>query len=231
MHHLKSFTGQINKTILIVTMLLLGSISFSHAESHTEMQKPYHKEGKNASVEQQALEKVQEPMALNGSMMEGEEKAHAHPNLYKLGPGDKLRVVVFGEDSLSGTYKIDGSGMVSVPLLGGVDIGGLNIREAETLLIEALKDGFLKDPKVTVSVAETRPFYIMGEVRRPGSYNFIEGMNVLNAVALSGGFTYRANKKKIEILKSGAPDVKPEIVSGEHVVHPGDIILVKERFF
>ncbi len=120
--------------------------------------------------------------------------------------------------------------MISVPLIGQVKVAGMTLRQAEELLVMALSNGYIVDPSVAIEIAEFRPFYIMGEVRRPGSYNFIDGMNVLNAVAISGGFTYRANTKNIEVIRSGA-DGNAMVIYPTSQVMPGDIIRVKERFF
>ena len=151
-------------------------------------------------------------------------------NGYVIGASDKLRVTVYGEKELSKVYQVDGLGMVSIPLVGQVKLSGMTLKQAEDLLIVALSNGYLVDPSVAIEVAEFRPFYILGEVRRPGSYSYIDGMSVLNAVAISGGFTYRANSKSIEVIRSdvtgGAVRVPPTAQ-----VLPGDIIRVKERFF
>ena len=155
----------------------------------------------------------------------------AEPKMaYLIGPSDKLRVTVYGEKDISKVYQVDGLGMISVPLIGQVKVAGMTLRQAEDLLVIALSNGYIVDPSVAIEIAEFRPFYIMGEVRRPGSYNFIDGMNVLNAVAISGGFTYRANTKNIEVIRSGA-DGSVMVIYPTSQVMPGDIIRVKERFF
>ena len=149
---------------------------------------------------------------------------------YLIGPSDKLRVTVYGEKDLSKVYQVDGLGIVSVPLVGQIKVAGMTLRQAEDLLIVALSNGYLVDPSVAIEIAEFRPFYIMGEVRRPGSYNYIDGMSILNAIAVSGGYTYRANTKRIEVIRSDAKS-DPVIVDPTSQVMPGDIIRVKERFF
>ncbi len=149
---------------------------------------------------------------------------------YVIGPSDKLRVTIYGEKDLSKVYKVDGLGVVSVPLIGQIKVAGITLRQAEQLLVLALSDGYLVDPSVAIEIAEFRPFYIMGEVRRPGSYNYIDGMSVLNAVAVSGGFTYRANTKNIEVIRGNAQGDVSKVPPTAQVL-PGDIIRVKERFF
>ena len=116
---------------------------------------------------------------------------------YHLGTGDKLRVNVYGEEDLSGEFLVDGSGQVQLPLVGQVKAAGLTIHEFVSEVITSLKSGYLKDPKVSVEVLNYRPFYIMGEVNKPGEYPFENGLNVLGAIALAGGYTYRANDNDV----------------------------------
>ena len=118
------------------------------------------------------------------------EAASASPNLQ---PGEKIKVTVFGEDRLSGEYEIDPGGSVSLPLAGTIKAAGLNQRELELALTKKFQGEYLRDPKVTVEVANFRPFYILGEVAKPGEYPFKGGLNVLSALALAGGSTYRAS--------------------------------------
>lgn len=152
------------------------------------------------------------------------------PAAYTLGAGDKLRVQVFEEPDLSGQFEIDGSGSVSLPLIGEVAVRGLSVREAEKRIEARYLDGYLRQPRVNVEVLNYRPFYILGEVNDPGSYPYVNGMTVLNAVALAGGFTYRAREEEILLVRSSRPD--QEIPVGpETIILPGDIIKVRERFF
>ncbi len=150
---------------------------------------------------------------------------------YQLGAGDQIRVTVFGEEELSGEFEIDGTGRISLPLIGSVEIGGRNISDAEASIVSKLADGYLVTPRVNIEVLNYRPFYIMGEVNKPGSYPYVSGMTVLNAVALGSGFTYRANKKKIEITRRKDGEEVKMTVDGTAVVRPGDIIRIPERFF
>jgi len=168
---------------------------------------------------------------------EPSDDANAHASSvenepYRIGQGDKVTITVYGEDDLSDTYAVGNTGMLSFPLIGQVTVDGLTLGELETTLQQHLSKGFLKDPSVNAEIAEYRPFYILGEVREPGSYNYVGDMNILNAVALAGGFTYRADKEAIEILrkKTGGSKLLRE-QDGSEFVKPGDIILVKERFF
>ncbi|MGB0720809.1 MAG: polysaccharide biosynthesis/export family protein [Gammaproteobacteria bacterium] len=157
--------------------------------------------------------------------------ALADEDLYRLGNGDELRVTVFGEQDLSGTFVLDGKGRISMPLIGEVRLGNLDLRAAEQEIITKLKDGFLKKPRVSLEVLNFRPFYILGEVKSPGSYPFVDGMSVLEAVAVAGGFTYRAKKKQMQVTR-GEEGRKQELqLPVDARVQPGDIIRVEERFF
>ena len=150
---------------------------------------------------------------------------------YTLGTGDKLRINVFGQPELSGQFVVDGTGAISLPLIGQVVATGSSSQELETTIAEKLADGFLLEPRVSVEVTNYRPFYILGEVGRPGEYPFNSGLTVLNAVAAAGGFTYRANKKIVYIKSVGADqEVKYELNTNT-VVKPGDTLRISERIF
>ena len=150
---------------------------------------------------------------------------------YKLGAGDRLKVNVFGEDSLSGEFEIDGQGMVALPLIGNVSAGGSDVRAVEQAITTKLKDGYLVNPRVSIEVLNFRPFFILGEVKNPGSYPYVNGLTVLNAVALAGGFTHRA-RTDVVMIRHGSNKTEKEFESGEDgKVLPGDVIRVTERFF
>jgi len=150
---------------------------------------------------------------------------------YQLGGGDQLRVIVFGEDDLSGEFQIDGDGFVSLPLIGEVQAGGLTLREFETEVEAALADGYLRAPRVSAEVLNYRPFYIIGEVQEGGEYPYTQGMSILNAVAVAGGYTYRADRSRVFITRAGT-DGEVAYRADQNVrVLPGDIIRVPERFF
>ncbi|MFP8878510.1 MAG: polysaccharide biosynthesis/export family protein [Myxococcota bacterium] len=148
---------------------------------------------------------------------------------YQLGSGDQLRVIVFGEEDLSGEFQVDDTGAVSIPLVGQVSAGGQTLRSFEAAVRARLSEGYLKDPRVSVQVLNYRPFYIIGEVEKGGEYPFVSGMHLLNAVAVAGGFTYRANTSKVFITRGGE-ELKFE-VTPELRLEPGDVIRVPERFF
>lgn len=150
---------------------------------------------------------------------------------YQLGPGDLLRIVVFGHEDLSGEFEVKGSGHVSLPLIREVKAQGLTLREFEQAVIDALKPDYLLNPRVSVDVLNYRPFYIIGEVKRPGSYPYVNGMTVVNAIALAGGYTYRAKEKEVLITRAGGPGNKQKPADHQTVVLPGDVIEVPERFW
>jgi protein involved in polysaccharide export with SLBB domain len=151
---------------------------------------------------------------------------------YRLGSGDHLRITVFGEQDLSGEYQVDGSGKMAFPLLGQVQAGGMTAGELQNQLSHALSPAYIKNPAVSVEVLTYRPFYIVGEVQKPGSYPYVSGMTVINAVALAGGFTYRAKENRFELTRSGPNGQKQQFDASQLTpVQPGDVITVPERFF
>jgi len=151
--------------------------------------------------------------------------------IYKLGAGDRIRVIVFNEADLSGEFEVDSTGNVSLPLIGNTEAKGLTLREFERRVADALLDGYLKDPRVSIEVLNFRPFYIIGEVENGGEYDYVPDMTVLNAVALAGGYTYRADDRRVYITKAGtSSEVEVRVDQGIKVL-PGDVIRVPERFF
>lgn len=150
---------------------------------------------------------------------------------YRLGTGDRIRLIVYGEPNLTGEFGIDGSGFLGVPLIGKVKAGNATAEELEKRIAHELSQGYLKDPSVTVEIVKYRPFYIVGEVKQPGGYPYVSGMTVINAVALSGGFTYRAEEDEFKIKRRvGGKVTAIEAEPGTEVL-PGDVVTVDERFF
>jgi protein involved in polysaccharide export with SLBB domain len=150
---------------------------------------------------------------------------------YKLGTGDKMRVIVFGEPSLSGEFTISDTGEVAFPLIGSVHAAGLTVQEFDEALRGRLADGYLKDPRVSAEVENYRPFYILGEVQKPGEYPYTNGLTIMNAVATAGGFSYRANTKIVTVRHAGASKEEAVKVTAATPVGPGDTIVIRERFF
>lgn len=154
--------------------------------------------------------------------------ADDEPSGYKLGSGDEVRVTVFNHADLSGQFTVSGEGMISLPLVGDVKAGGLTAQQVEQQVKQKLEPDFLKNASVSVDVLNYRPFYILGEVNNPGSYPYVSGMRVVNAVALSGGYTVRASQGKMFIERGGDKKLPAD---PQTQVLPGDIVHVPERFF
>ncbi len=150
---------------------------------------------------------------------------------YRLGAGDKVKVTVFGHTDLSGEFLVGGTGDVALPLIGKVAADGLTVTEFEGRVVDALKPDYLKNPRVSVEVLNYRPFYIIGEVKKPGSYAYVSGMTVVNAIALAGGYTYRARENKIYVTRATDPENLKHPADHDTVILPGDVIEVPERFF
>lgn len=157
--------------------------------------------------------------------------ADAEEEAYRLGPGDQVRVTVFGHEDLSGEFELNGAGRLSLPLIQEVPAAGMSVSELEQAITNKLKPDYLKSPRVSVDVLNYRPFYILGEVKEPGSYPYVNGMTVINAVALAGGYTYRARQNKVIIIRANDLQKKKQPADHGTVVLPGDVIDVPERFF
>ncbi|MCB9964161.1 MAG: polysaccharide export protein [Rhodospirillales bacterium] len=151
--------------------------------------------------------------------------------LYKLSPGDSISVSVYGEKDLSGTFNINGDGAVSFPLIGIVRLENLNAYEAQLLLEQKLKEGYLRDPSVSVEIMDYRPFSVLGEVNSAGNYKFSEGLVVADAIALAGGFTYRAQRDQFEVLRRSESGWQRVFIGVGDSVYPGDVLYVRERLF
>ena len=150
---------------------------------------------------------------------------------YRLGAGDRIKVIVFGHQDLSGEFEIDATGRVALPLIQEVQAGALTTGELEGAITKKLKPDYLKDPKVNVEVMNYRPFYILGEVKLPGSYPYVSAMTVVTAVALAGGYTYRAKTVQAYITRAADPEKKKQLLDTNARVYPGDVIVIPERFF
>lgn len=159
---------------------------------------------------------------------------HAEPapdDEYRIAAGDKIRVVVFGHDDLSGEFEIDGSGRFSLPLIQEVDATRLTKSELESVITNRLRPDYLKNPRVSVEVIGYRPVYVLGEVREPGSYPYSANLTVVNAIAMAGGYTYRASRKKIVVIRANDPEKEKRSAKEQEELAPGDVVEVHERFF
>jgi protein involved in polysaccharide export with SLBB domain len=150
---------------------------------------------------------------------------------YRLGPGDKTRIIVFGEQDLTGEFFVSGGGKIAFPLIGEVDAAGLTMPQLQRAIEAKLADGYLKQPRVSAEVLNYRPFYILGEVMKPGEYPYSNGLTVLNAVATAQGFTYRADTKHVYIKRAGTDGDNQHQLGPATLVEPGDTIRIGERLF
>ena len=145
---------------------------------------------------------------------------------YKIGPNDVIRIQVFGEEDLSLETKVEGDGKITYPLLGALPVGGSTIDELQHTLTTRLAAGYVKKPKVLVSIARHRNFYIGGEVRTPGGHPYEEGITVQKAVTLAGGFTDKADKRTMMVSRIGSHGVETFAVESDDIVRPDDMVLV-----
>lgn len=150
---------------------------------------------------------------------------------YTVSTDDTIQITIFDEPDLSlASVRIGASGTISMPLIGQITVLGLSISDIEALLISEYLDGFLKKPKISVTILEYRPFYINGEVENPGSYSYRRGLTIEKAVTLAGGFTKRASRSKIELVRETDKNSVINVDLRERV-KPGDVITVNESFF
>jgi polysaccharide biosynthesis/export protein len=150
---------------------------------------------------------------------------------YALDSGDRLRVVVFGQDGLTNSYGVDAAGNITLPLIGAVHARGLTTAELSGALAARLRQGFLREPHVAVEVELYRPFFILGEVNFPGQYPYVPNMTIETAVAIAGGFTPRAFRPTAELSRPVNAVVARQIVPVITLLSPGDTVVVAERWF
>lgn len=149
---------------------------------------------------------------------------------YRLGIGDKLKVSVFGEENLSGPAEVNAIGQVSLPLIGELPGKGLSIQEFRDQIVRRLSDGYLKNPRVTVEVTNYRSIFVHGEVKGGGEFQYKNGITLRDAIAMAGGYTYRADQSTAVLIREGEGEVSVP-ASGNIPVLPGDNIKIPERFF
>jgi polysaccharide biosynthesis/export protein len=150
---------------------------------------------------------------------------------YTLDAGDRLRVVVFGQEGLSNSYAVDASGHITMPLIGAVQARARSTESLSRAIAEKLKNGYIREPHVAVEIDTYRPFFILGEVTAPGQYPFVANMTAETAVAIAGGFSPRADKRKVILTRQvdGTSYRGPAPLT--FPVRPGDTIVVAERWF
>lgn len=160
---------------------------------------------------------------------QGELMAADHP--YAVGSGDRLRVIVFGQDSLSNSYSVDASGQISMPLIGLVSVNGMTTQQIQHAVEARLRSGFLREPRVSCEVEAYRPFFILGEVTTAGQYPYVNGMTAQTAVAIAGGYTPRAAQSSARVTRVIEGRQVIGDVDMSYPVQPGDTIQIRERFF
>jgi polysaccharide export outer membrane protein len=167
---------------------------------------------------------VQAPQAYASAPAGGQQS-------YTLDSGDKLRVVVFGQDGITNSYMVDAGGNISLPLIGTVPARGYSTQQLSRMIAERLKQGYVREPHVSVDVESYRPFFILGEVTNPGQYPYVPNMTAETAIAIAGGFAPRAQKGKVEISRNLPGQQFKGDVPTSFALKPGDTIVVKERWF
>jgi protein involved in polysaccharide export with SLBB domain len=150
---------------------------------------------------------------------------------YRLGPNDRTRIIVFGQPTLTGEFALDGNGVLAYPLIGNVDANGMTPSELQRTIAQKLDKDWVNNPSVSVEVSTRRPFYIVGEVQKPGSYPYVTDMSLLNAIATAGGTTYRANMSSFYIKRKQDGRVVRVLATQESQLQPGDTVVVRERYF
>lgn len=150
---------------------------------------------------------------------------------YRLGAGDRVRVTVFEQEGLTNTYSVDQSGYLSFPLVGSIPARGHTAQQMEKQIADKLRQGYLRDPDVSVEIDRYRPIFVMGEVGAAGQYSYVPGLTVQKAIAIAGGFTPRANQESVDITR----DINGKVMTGRVVTSdpllPGDTVYVRERLF
>ncbi|MFO1190215.1 MAG: polysaccharide biosynthesis/export family protein [Alphaproteobacteria bacterium] len=161
----------------------------------------------------------------------GTAQAQAPLSEYRLGPGDKLNIRVFGHADISGSYEVDSTGHVAMPLAGRLLAANSTIEDFQQLVTERLNRDLVVNPNVVIEVLSYRPFFILGEVQKPGSYPYIAGLSVQQAVALAGGYTRRARTATMTLVRRGPDGPVTLEVEPNTPVQPGDTIEIERRLF
>jgi len=150
---------------------------------------------------------------------------------YKIGSGDRLRVIVFGQADLSNTYVVDQGGTISMPLIGTVSARGRTVTELKGAIASRLRGGFVRNPDVSVEIDRYRPVFIMGEVNAGGQYPYVAGLTVQSAIAVAGGFTPRANLHCVQVTRNIHGALVTRQLNLNDPILPGDTVTVRQRFF
>jgi protein involved in polysaccharide export with SLBB domain len=151
---------------------------------------------------------------------------------YRLGPNDRVRIIVFNQPTLTGEYTLDGNGVLAFPLIGIVDANGQSPSQLQKTIASKLDPEYLRNPSVSAEVVTRRPFYVIGEVKKPGNFPYVTDMTALQAVAMAGGYTYRARQNNLYLKRLDANGRMVRIEARpETKIQPGDTVEIKERYF
>ncbi|MPZ35056.1 MAG: polysaccharide export protein [Rhodospirillales bacterium] len=151
---------------------------------------------------------------------------------YRLGANDRVRIIVFGQPTLTGEYTLDGNGAMAFPLIGNVNASGMTTGQLQQTIASRLDPDYLRNPSVSAEVITRRPFYVIGEVQKPGNYPYVTDMTALQAVAMAGGYTYRARQNNLYLKRLDANGRMVRVAATpETKIRPGDTVEIKERFF
>jgi protein involved in polysaccharide export with SLBB domain len=163
---------------------------------------------------------------------EGLHLAQANGGDYRLGANDRVRIIVFGQPTLTGEYTLDGNGVLAFPLIGNVNAQGQTTGQLQQAIASRLDPDFLRNPSVSAEVITRRPFYVIGEVQKPGNYPYVTDMTALQAVAMAGGYTYRARQNNLYLKRLDANGRMVRVAATpETKIRPGDTVEIKERYF
>lgn len=175
---------------------------------------------------------VADTTSLTGSGPKTGNGSVASTNDYRLGANDRTRITVFGQPNLTGEFTLDGNGVVAYPLVGNINASGLTPKELQQAIASKLDPDYLRNPSVSVEVLTRRPFYVLGEVQKPGNYPYVTDMTALNAVAMAGGYTYRARTTQFYIKRLDTSGRMVKVAAKpETILRPGDTLEVAERYF
>jgi polysaccharide export outer membrane protein len=169
--------------------------------------------------------------ALSGPQADAAREAAGETTDYRLGIGDRVRVIVYNEQSLSGEFAVSAAGSLSFPLIGDIAATSKTASQVASEIQAKLANGYLRDPKVSMEVITYRPYFILGEVKTPGQYPYANGLTITNAIATAAGYTPRADKKVVFIRRSGEAQERAYRITPDLRVFPGDTVRLAERFF
>jgi protein involved in polysaccharide export with SLBB domain len=173
-----------------------------------------------------------QPPAAGSAAVSADGTRIAQVDDYRLGPGDRISIKVFGQQDISGEFDISATGQLSLPLIGQVNAATHTLAELQQIITAKLSEKYIVNPQVAIQVTNYRPFFILGQVNKPGSYPYQAGLNVREAVAISGGYTRRAREEPVIVIRVGADGREQKIESdGSAPVLPGDSIDVERRLF